>query len=87
MYVCFYFFLFYPIYSQYASQTHVFDVHTCFALTVVPSYDLLGEEDPDDFVNVDIPEDLSASDTAIMPPTGGKERPNIRTVYKHTQLL
>ena len=42
-----------------------------------PSYDLLGEEDPDDFVNVDIPEDLSASDTAIMPPTGGKERPNI----------
>ena len=32
-------------------------------------YSLLDEEDPDDFVSVDIPEDLSASDISLLPPS------------------
>ena len=36
-----------------------------------PSYDLLGEEDPDEFVSVDLPEDLKASDVAVLPPPSG----------------
>ena len=57
-----------------------FDVHL-FCSDYSPSYDLLCEEDPDDFVNVDIPEDLSASDTALMPPTGGKD-----PIYAHLRF-
>jgi hypothetical protein len=51
-----------------------------------PSYDLLCEEDPDDFVNVDIPEDLSASDTALMPPTGAGRQGLLRKIRESSIL-
>ena len=38
------------------------------------SYDLLLDEDPDDFVSVDIPEDVSASDVAVLPPSDSEIR-------------
>lgn len=49
------------------------------------SYNLLEEEDPDDFVSVDIPEDISASDIALLPPSD-REFAHVLYMYVHVHV-
>ena len=50
-------------------------------------YDLLAEEDPDDFVSVDIPEDLSTSDVAVLPASDSMFCIILILLYVHAKYI
>jgi hypothetical protein len=49
-------------------------------------YNLLEEEDPDDFVSIDIPEDISASDIILLPPSDPRREGLLRRLRLSSRL-
>ena len=45
-------------------------------------YDLLSEEDPEEFVSVEIPADLSVSDESVVLPSKGRPRSKLLSALK-----
>jgi len=45
-------------------------------------YDLLSEEDPEEFVNVEIPSDLRVSDDSVVPQSKGRPRSKLLSALK-----